>query len=460
MNAATCDTSAINARSGAPAPNESPPGAGMERTAQVVWQHFVTPNVKKVVICLTDQGIVSAAGFATSVMIGRFVSPAELGVYYLALSVLVFARGLQEQMISTPYIIYRHRYKDHDLAKYNGSCLAHQLTLAALTVAGLLLMTLVAALGWMGSHMLPTLTVLTLIAPILLMREYVRQYCFAHMRMMTALGVDAVVTTLQVAGLVLLASSGRLSAANAYILIGVCCGMAMLLWCRRARPVLQFRLHRFLPDWRRNWSFAKWALAGQLVGSSSTYLLPWILMHARGADATGLFAAGFTLVGLANVFMMGMANYLTPKAAHAYANEGTAGLWRVLKGTSLLLLITLGSFFLFVLLVGGQIVVLVYGAAYADMQPVMAVLALSLMINSLNIVASNGLYAMERMRDNFIADICLMGASLLAAVVLTYPYGLMGAAIASLIGTSVGAVARSFIVLRLMRPTRKALQVS
>ena len=35
-------------------------------------------------LCLIDQGIVSVAGFATSVLIGR-LAPTQLGVYYLSL---------------------------------------------------------------------------------------------------------------------------------------------------------------------------------------------------------------------------------------------------------------------------------------------------------------------------------------------------------------------------------------
>ena len=44
-----------------------------------------------------DQAVVSGTSFATSVLLGRFASQQELGVYYLALSVVYFARGVQEQ---------------------------------------------------------------------------------------------------------------------------------------------------------------------------------------------------------------------------------------------------------------------------------------------------------------------------------------------------------------------------
>ena len=95
---------------------------------------------------------------------------------------------MQEQMISTPYMIYYHRYKDQDLARYNGSCFMHQVAMAAMTV-------------------------------------------------------------------VVLASSGSLSSANAYIVIGLSCGVAILISRWQTCPIVEIHSDRFLPDWRRNWRF-------------------------------------------------------------------------------------------------------------------------------------------------------------------------------------------------------------
>ena len=57
---------------------------------------------KDALLCIVDQGVVSVAGFGTSVLIGRS-NPEELGVYFIAWSIVYFIRGFQQQMICVPY---------------------------------------------------------------------------------------------------------------------------------------------------------------------------------------------------------------------------------------------------------------------------------------------------------------------------------------------------------------------
>src|SRR4051794_25035966 len=54
------------------------------------------------ILALGDQGMVSAASFAATVMIGRWATPAELGAYALAVSVLVSLQAAQESLVTLP----------------------------------------------------------------------------------------------------------------------------------------------------------------------------------------------------------------------------------------------------------------------------------------------------------------------------------------------------------------------
>ena len=95
-----------------------------EKLRYVLASRFLPRGILSVV----DQGLVSAAGFATSVAIGRTCGREELGVYYLVLSVLLVCRGIQEQLISAPYMIYCNQRSGEALATYSGSSLVHQLS--------------------------------------------------------------------------------------------------------------------------------------------------------------------------------------------------------------------------------------------------------------------------------------------------------------------------------------------
>jgi len=97
---------------------------------------------------------------------------------------------------------------------------------------------------------------------------------------------------------------------------------------------------------------------------------------------------------------------------------------------------------------------LVYGPAYAGCGSILAVLALQVWVMSLGITAGNGLWAMDRARANAIADACTVAVTVVAVAVLLPPYGVNGAAVGALIGTTAGVLIRIAVLVRLMADAR------
>ncbi len=408
------------------------------------WKSLLLEH-KDALLCLVDQGVVSAAGFGTSVLIGRH-APSELGVYFIALSIVLFIRGFQEQMISVPYTIYHHQYKD-TLASYRGSCLIQQSGLVSVCLVFLVGMLIAASTGWLKSDLVSPLIVLLFLMPALMMREVIRQYCFTHHENLSVLAIDSGITVLQICALVVLGYFNLLSGASAWAVIGLACAITLGVWYFQNRPGIKFATERWRADWNQNWSFGKWAVGGQLVGSLPTYILPFILAESAGTADTGLFAAAMTLVGIANIFKMGIANFLTPKAAQVYVDHGAPGLKRVLLQMALIFLVFIGGFALVLALAGGWIAVVVYDSRYTGLQAAMGLLALAQLCEGLAIVASNGLYVLGRIKANFWVDVILMIVVITAAVLLVNPLGVMGAVWTSLIGTVVSATLRFALLL-------------
>ena len=400
---------------------------------------------KDALLCIIDQGIVSVASFATSVLIGRN-APEELGVYYIVWSIVYFVRGLQQQMISTPYTIFHHQYQDDGLDSYRGSCLTQQFGLTTLASLFLVGTTITASLGWLESPIVFPLIVLLFLLPALLMREVVRQYCFAHQENVSVLAIDSVIGVLQIGCIVVLGSFGFLSGISAWAVIGLASFVTLTLWYIQNGPKISFEKSRLKPDWNQNWGFGKWAVGGQLIGSLPTYCIPWLLASVAGVEGTGFFAAVVTLVGVANIFNTGMANFLTPKAAKVYVEEGTQGLRRVIIRTSLVFLVAVGGFCALLALFGEPIAVELFGDRYAGLQTAITVMAIATLCDSFAIVASNGLFVLEKIKANFWIDVVLMIVTISAAVFLVLPFGVIGAVWTSLISSLTSALLR-FILL-------------
>ena len=401
-------------------------------------------------LSVVDQAAVSGASFATSVLVGRLCEPESLGVYYLGLTVVFFIMGIQAELISVPYTIYRQRRRGQDLAIFTGSSLLHQVALSLATVlclvgAALLLpfTTAPAALG-------PALWVLCGVVPFLLLRDFLRRLAFAQLKIGQACLLDVTVAVLQVAALLWLGSTGRLSATTVYAVMAASCAGPCLAWFALRQQPLQFSRARAVADWWHNWFFARWALATQLIGSSTPLLLPWLVLALRDEAVTGVLAASDTLCGLGYAFVTAVCNYLTPRAAAAFAAGGVEDLRRILAKTGLLFIATLGPFCLVAFLWGGWLLHLVYGSEYAHSGLVLATLSAAALATSLGMTAGNGLWAMEQPQANFAADAGTLAVTVVAAFCLVEPLGALGAALATLLGAASGTALRSVRLLRVM----------
>jgi O-antigen/teichoic acid export membrane protein len=398
-------------------------------------------------LSILDQAIVSGTSFLTAAIVGRLTSPDFLGLYYLILSIALIVSGIQEYAIAGPYIVYSKRRTGRELAEYAGSFWLQHLVLTALATVGLLVaIVLSTAVG--KTNILPGLWALLATGPLLLLRDGIRRFAFANLNAKTAIPLDAVVAAVQLGGLALIGRFGLLSLFSVFAVMGLACGLASLGWYFLSPPFVEFRRQRFVGDWRHNWALGKWALRSYLIGCTTSPIMFWILTLAVGDAATGVFGACNTLVGVTSVVLVGVCNVLTPQAAQAFATGGTKDLLRILFRTAAFLVLATSAFCLFVMLTGDWLVVLVFGAGFHGTGAVLITLALNSVIVSLGAVVGNGLWAIDRLRLNFFADACGLSVMLIAAALLIFRFGALGAAFAVLAGSVVGGVVRAILFAR------------
>lgn len=424
---------------------------GVTARLRTLWERF--PLASKGLLSVFDQAIVSGTSFVTVVIIGRMTSPDELGLYYLTLSIVLVMLGIQEQLITAPYTVYFRRRHGTELALYAGSTWIHHFALTIVTVVGLL--ATIAVLSIAGSTSIVSgLWALVGSGPLLLLRESVRRFAFANLELGAAIAVDFTVAVAQLGGLLLLAYMGGLTLFSIYGVMGGACALACLAWFLFNPPVVRFQRRQFVSDWWHNWAFSKWALRSFIVGNTTIYIMPWILNLAVGAAATGVLGACNTLVGVTTIFLAGVANVLTPQAAHAFAAGGRADLIRMLTRTAAILSLVLGSFCLLLLVTGDRLAVFVYGSQYQGCGPILTTLALSVWMTALGMTTGTGLWAIDQPKANLLADVWWSSVTLIAAVFLVFPFGAFGAALATLAGTTTAAIVRTVILVRALEPGR------
>jgi O-antigen/teichoic acid export membrane protein len=279
-----------------------------------------------------------------------------------------------------------------------------------------------------------------------LFREGIRRFSFARLRSSVALAVDVAVCVVQLGSLLALWNLGRLTVPSAFVVMGLASGLAGCGWLlsRPGWPLVardNLRVH-----WRENWAFSRWTVLSYLTVDTIPFLMPWLIGFAAGAAATGLYGGCATLVGVTNILVHGAGNYMRPKAAHAFAADGVAALRNVLLLTGGVFVTVFGLLCLGFLATGDLLAVFVFGPEFRGTGWLLTLLAANVVVGSLGYVAGSGLWALGQPRASMMADACMLVATLVSAFLLIGPYGPVGAALAALIGTTIGTALKILTV--------------
>jgi O-antigen/teichoic acid export membrane protein len=402
----------------------------------------------KSALSLFDQVAVSATGFLSGVIVARNCTLAELGAYHLALSILLIFRGMQAEIITAPFTVYNHLRKGDRLATYTGSVIIHQMVFLGAALLVLAAIGLAASKGFTPTAFKATFPILLVAGPLALMREFLQLYAFARFWFKSALVTDFTVLLLQVGGLLGLMALIGLTVNSVFVVIAIASGLACLAWWWVSRPRVRIQKTQVLADWRENWAFGRWTLLSFVVSSCTPYLMTWLVAWLRSEAEAGKLAACVGLIGLANMFLSGIANVLTPKMATVYTNEGVAGLKRVCTKVILLFSGVLGLFSWSVFILGDWLGSFVYGAAFADVGFLCGIISLGILVTSFALVAGRTLCALNRPRANLLPDLVTAVVTLGGALYLVPGNGILGAAYALLLGSGLGMLVRWSVVFR------------
>lgn len=403
------------------------------------------------VCAVANQAMISGTSFVTAVAVGRCCGAKTLGLYTLIVAAIAILVGIQDQLITAPYVMFHHRRRGH-AATYQGSVLLHQLMMILITVvvaAGLVVVT------WSPEAQI-TGVILTVALPGLLMRAFLREMALAHHRILELLLLDGWICGCQLLTVAMLMLTDGTNLATLYATSGAACLISVVVWWRTRGRQLQFCRRACQIHWRRNWRFGRWALATHLAGCSTPYVMPWVLFAICGQAETGKLGSASVIVGVANILLSGLGDFLTPRAARAYATGGLDELRKMLRSMLGISVLAIGGVCAVALLCGQSIVDSLYDGRFPDVGPLISLLTFSVLANATGNVAGNGLWALNLPRSNFVADMLTLIVAIAAAPLLIRPWGATGAALATLIACSCGAIARQLIFQQSVRTLRPA----
>ena len=408
---------------------------------------------RRTIIVLVDQMIVSGTSLLSTVVVGRYCVQETLGMFALAVSVVVLVRSIHEMLVSAPYVVFRARANNEEASRIHAGCSA-----VSSTGFGLIAMCLVliaSILVWLNTYpstLIMLIACLAVSLPFCLARDFARRFDMARMNMASACWLDLAVCATQLVGLFVLAINNCLSAHAAIAVIALANGLYLAPWWMRRSQMFQYPRREFLPTLSRDWRFSRWLLVDQIVCFLQVYAMHWILTFVIDTKATGIFAACAAIASLASPFFQGVGNYIAPRFAEVVASGSHRATSRLYWKTTTVMFVLVSVFALIATLFGGWLLEVLYDdPALAPFHWVVAILAVRFVVTIPYFAAHHAIVAMEKPRVSASATFLGLVISLGLAVPFILRWGIHGACWAWMAGTIVECVTMLVCFSRLMR---------
>lgn len=408
---------------------------------------------------LIAQGLLSVTRLLTSMTVGgRFGSGSEeqLGYYSNAFSVLMILIAIFEAMITTPLTVFHQKQSVEQRPRFGGHMLMSAfLLLGLMSSLALAWFMLEYQFGWLENpNLTAVLIAVTAVAPLQLLREFARRWLLANLEARPAAIIEFMFAGLFAASILWLIFTDQVTGVSVFVALGVVNLVGLAVWWMVYRSRFEFARQSFGSQLNENIRYGRWVAGENVCSALTMYFCNWYLMFKIDEAAAGVFFACFTVVLLANPFLLGICSILAPRAAAAYNENGYDGLWRVLLKFGVVLLSVLSLFSAVLWFAGDPITSMFFGPKYSGyfldnfggQNQVTGMLAIAMPLMALSYLAAFGLLAINRPFDNFYSALAAL-VVLIGMTMLFENPSLMTAAICFVTSFAVAAVCRSMFLL-------------
>ena len=413
------------------------------------WVRPLASVARKGIWAVLDQGIFAGSNFVQNVALARLLSTHEYGVYSVLHTTLLFFGVLHGGMLVEPMMVFgAGRFKD-DLPGYRGALLRGHLLFSGL-VGGLLVATAVILRFTGASDLAEGMLVLAAAQGSILFVWLFRRACYVKAQVFHASIGSLLYALVLLTGVAVGVRSGLLSAASAFITMGVA-GLVAGAWQfwvvgrkwgtaddRRLRQVVRAEHLRY-GGWAAAAGVASW-----FPENAGQFILPAVSSLEAGAALRALTNLAVPI----NHVHTALAPTLLPALVRARREARFARVQR------LGLVLWVGSALLYGIalsLAGRFVIGLVYGGKYVEYAPLLWLVTARFVLSAGCSVLNNSLRALEKPSLVFASSIVGGCVYLVVGVVLAARWGVLGSSISTLCALAASGAA---LILSLLRQGR------
>lgn len=401
------------------------------------WRQQLTSNTHALVhlfsgqsaragyLATIDQGLISIANFLATILLARYATPTELGVYGVGFTSLRLVRAVQEGLTIQPLNTYGAGMAHDEFKHYATSTSIIQILLAVFSAAG------AALLGWaltrMGNDTLgPGVYALW---PAFLwwqLQEYIRRMLYTRGRVLNAVIITLLGNAIRLGLMAWWIQQGELTGMQGLnaIALGSLVSLIPGLWGTRSYWSRQFDdLRR---TWKRNWGFGRWVTGGNLANWVTVEFYPVLTAGMVSFAAAGAYRAIQNLVAPVHLLLRAMDTYLTPRAARTYQLSGFPALNRMMQLAYLAIGLPVMGILALAVVFREPLLTLLYGDNYLAYQDGVILMALFYALWFAYWPLQSAFKAAQISRPIFVANLGAIAAMFSLGIWMIYRWGVYG----------------------------------
>jgi len=349
----------------------------------------------KSLVAIIDQVLVSGVNFFTGLLLARYMSPVQYGVFVLIYSVFLFVNVLQSSLITQPMLVLVSplegiKVKQHITSTYMIQILLTTFILSLILIGGVL------TRYWFGKILFGEIIAFLLAILTFQGQEFFRQVLFTRFEYWKALLTDLASYGLQLGGIIALYKLGILTIKNTFGVMGITSAVAMIYGISLCRKYLTQDIKYWKVVLRENWNFGKWILSQALTRYFSGQLFVFAIALIIGVGGTARFQASCVIFGPVNILIRGSSNYLIPWFSKKFSQESKSPFSRNLFMTFMLWVFIFGILCLIIALLAPHLLTIFYKDKYIEEVWTVRILAVAFFISASAQYVEFGARAMRR----------------------------------------------------------------
>lgn len=392
-------------------------------------QQKLIPWAMKGGLALLDQAIFSGSNFVISILLARWLSAEQYGMYAVAFAVFMFLVTFDQALLLEPMLVFGSSIYRDCLRGYMKTLLLLHLGVSLVMVFGLCTAAAIVYKLGPGNGLPGALVGVALAAPTVLLLWLAKRTFYLKLSPAPSAGGALLYCTLTMGGLALVNKHGHLSPLTAFLLMGLGgLGASMVLLAYLGLRLSSTQKAPSLSDaWGRHWRYGRWAL-----GANAMMWIPINAFYPLLSRFSGMVQAGElkALMNFAAPMLQACAalhTLILPYAARLLQERGSAGVSLVLRRMTLLCVSCAVPYWIVLLLFQRPVFRMLYSGRYTEIAYLLPVVALASVAGSAFFGPSIVLRSMESPGLIFAAVSVSSCVSVAIGIPLTRAWGLEGA---------------------------------